>query len=95
LGKRVLGVNMYNTCSVGVKFRDLGEITQQELQERMLQVDNLAIENGRRVKVQCRDRPHADVYYDFLNEDRAIRFLTSASNVPGVKHCVYDSQPLF
>jgi len=81
--------------SVGVKFKGLDEITQQELDERMLQVDKLATQYCRNVKIKCKDN-RADVYYDFKNDqDKAIQFLRIASNVPGVVSCNWESQPLF
>ena len=82
-------------CSVGIKFRSLDEVTLQEIKDRAVQIDHLASEYGRTARIRCNDGAQADVYYDFYDEKKAIKFLVRASNVPGVLHCVYDNQRLF
>ena len=86
---------MDNICSVGIKFRSLDEVTLQEIEDRAVQIDRLASEYGRISRIRCNNGSQADVYYDFHDENRAIKFLTRASNLPGVSHCVYDNQGLF
>lgn len=86
---------MDNTISVGVKFRDLTEITLQELQMRTRQIDDISIECGRNAKVQGFDIAAADVYYYFIDRSNAYKFYKRADSVPSVAHCVWDNQPLF
>ena len=86
---------MQNVYSVGVKFKHLEEVTAEELQKTMERVDRLSIEFGRAAVIRCKDRHDGDIFYDFLDRDKAIGFQVSASNVPNVLNCHYDNQPLF